>query len=696
MKTTILCVDDEKMVLMSIKQQLKRYLDEGCYIETADSGEDALEIVKELLDRNIELPVVVADHIMPGMKGDELLKQIHALSPDTLKILLTGQADVDAVGRSVNDAALYRYLSKPWDRAKLGKLVKEAVRCYFDRKKHSADYEHYHKLYHERPSMYFTVDDKGILLSVNQFGAEQFGYICSELEGMPLENLLRESDKQVMREHLQTCLQNPAEEHSWEIRKLCRDGSHLWVRESARAVYKIGGKPTVFIASVDISETQTLVRHLSYQASHDILTGLINRYEFEKRLKRILNTVRAKQTQNALCYLDMDQFKTINDSCGKQAGDELLQQVSGILAEQVRRRDTLARLDGDEFGILMEHCPMEQAMRVVKSIRDAVENHPFLWRNKRLNISVSIGVISITEEFENATEVLGCANAACYAAKDAGRNRIHIYDEEDAELLLCMGKKGAGLSRSLEEDRLRLYFQTIIPAHGPQSVHYELLTRMENGARPPVPASAFLPALKRYNLFAKLDAWVISTALVWLAEHPRHLQRLFVCAINLSSHSLGDREFVKFILRQFDETKVPPDKICFEVTEAAAISNLAGASWFIQALRERGCRLALDDFGTGMFSFSYLANFPVDYLKIDGSFVKNVAADPVSFSIVKSINEIGHAMGKKTVAEFVENATILDKLREIGVDYAQGYHIHQPHPIENLDCQAQTLGTGYA
>jgi len=473
-----------------------------------------------------------------------------------------------------------------------------------------------------------------------------------------------------------------------------------WVCPNGQArVLRISGKPLFdsldafqgYRGAVrDVTEAHHMAQQLAHQATHDALTGLINRRAFEHRLQRVLDTAQAEQAEHALCYLDLDQFKIINDTCGHVAGDELLRQLGGLLQQKVRRRDTLARLGGDEFGVLMEHCSLKHALRVANALRVAVEEYRFAWEGKSFNVGVSMGLVPITETSESIAGVLGAADAACYTAKDEGRNRIHVYREDDAELAKRHGEMRwvARIQRALEEDRFQLSFQPIVPVTGAdqKGAHYELLLRLKDEEGRIVLPAAFLPAAERYNLATKVDRWVIRSAFEWLAFHPEHVERLYLCEINISGWSLGDGEFLKWVTEQFLEAAIPPGKVCFEVTETAAIANLTSAKHFMQTLKAVGCRFALDDFGSGLSSFAYLKTLPVDFLKIDGLFVKDIADDPTDLAMVKSINEIGHTMGKQTIAEFVESEAILEKLRppNIGIDYAQGYHIGRPKPIDEL------------
>jgi diguanylate cyclase (GGDEF)-like protein/PAS domain S-box-containing protein len=546
----------------------------------------------------------------------------------------------------------------------------------------------FHALYDDNPVMFFTVNVKGTVLSVNEFGAQQLGYRVKDMVGRPLTAFQPLDDLRSENEQLAVCFRDPDTVHHWESRKLRQDGTLRWVRKTVRVTEEADGIPTALIVCEDITEARQLSEQLSFQASHDALTGLVNRREFEQRLGRVLATARIQKTQHALCYLDLDQFKVINDTCGHVAGDQLLRQLGGLLQAHVRKRDTLARLGGDEFGVLMEHCSLQQAKRVANVLRAAIEQYRYAWENKSFGIGVSIGLVPINETSESIAGVLRAADSACFAAKDGGRNRVYIYQENDMALAKRHGEMQwvARINRALEEDRLKLNYQPIVPVSNgkPKGLHYELLIRMQDESGEMVPPGAFLPAAERYNLITKLDRWVVGAALRWFTQNPQHLECLHLCNINLSGQSIGEKEFLDFLIPQFEQAAVPAQKLCFEITETAAIANLISAANFIRALKAQGCRFALDDFGSGLSSFAYLKALPVDFIKIDGVFVKDIVDDPVDFTMVKAIQEIARVMGKQTIAEFVENQAILKKLRTIGVDYVQGYGIGRPQPVERL------------
>ncbi len=472
-----------------------------------------------------------------------------------------------------------------------------------------------------------------------------------------------------------------------ELQDRKKDGSLYWNRISIIGVRDDKGVITHVVANQeDVTHEYELTEQLSYQATHDALTGLVNRREFERRVERSVSTVRLGHSEHAMCYMDLDQFKVVNDTCGHAAGDEMLRQLSNTLQRVVRKRDTLARLGGDEFGVLIEDCSSEHALRVASNLQKVIQDYQFVWQDQIFKVSVSIGLVPIDGTFPSVTELLKHADAACYMAKDLGRNRIHVYDGEDVSLARRHGEMQwvTRIHKALEENRFSLFAQTIVPLDSRQNKHYELLLRMKDEDDQLIPPGAFLPAAERYNLIDRLDKWVIKRAFTVLAEHPVFLEQIHFVSINLSGQSLTTPDFLSFIIEELKNTGIEPDKICFEITETTAITNLSTASRFIARLKELGCQFALDDFGSGLSSFAYLKNLSVDYLKIDGMFVKDIIDDPIDRAMVKSINEIGHVMGMQTIAEFVENDEIKGLLREIGVDYGQGYGISKPSSFDDL------------
>jgi diguanylate cyclase (GGDEF)-like protein/PAS domain S-box-containing protein len=500
-----------------------------------------------------------------------------------------------------------------------------------------------------------------------------------EILGRSLPELF---DSARTREELLYLLKSEKQLLGHEVMLKKKDGSDICLSLSSRTI-SLQGDEVIYSALLDVTEAYELAQQLSYQASYDPLTGLVNRREFQSHLHRTIVTARQRRTENALCFLDLDQFKVVNDTCGHIAGDELLRQLAQILKSNIRKQDVLARLGGDEFAILLENCSLQQAERVANSIRLAVQDFRFHWEDNTFSVGVSIGLVPVDWTSETTTDLLRRADTACYTAKDKGRNRIHIYHPNDEELTKRHGEMKwiSRINEALTRNHLQLWAQPIISL-GDDTIgkgdHFELLVRMQDADGNVITPDAFLPTAERYSIAARIDRWVITTILNWYSQNPDKFAALALCSINLSGQSLSDEEILRYVVNSFENIGIDPRKFCFEITETAAIANLTNATHFIKTLKERGVRFSLDDFGSGLSSFAYLKNLPVDYLKIDGQFVKDVLVDPIDLAMVKSINDIGHVMGKKTIAEFVETRAILDIMEDIGIDYAQGYGIAKP------------------
>jgi diguanylate cyclase (GGDEF)-like protein/PAS domain S-box-containing protein len=438
----------------------------------------------------------------------------------------------------------------------------------------------------------------------------------------------------------------------------------------------------------DVSELRSLAK-MTYQATHDALTDLINRREFEKRVHYAFESAREKDIRHALCYLDLDNFKVVNDTCGHTAGDELLKQLTSMLHSSLREGDTLARLGGDEFGILFSGCSIKSAVRLAEKIREQIDQFRFAWEGNSFRVGASIGLAPVTSDSGSMSEILSAADSACYVAKENGRNRVHVYELNDSELVEQQGQMRwvHRLQESLENNRFCLYFQPIVPIDEQkipkEKLHGEILLRVREENGDLIGPGSFIPAAERYSLMPAIDRWVIENTLNTLAIEIDHvIENVSACSINLSGQSLSDERLMKFLIDLIEDTNVPPEILCFEITETAVISNLTNATSMIAKLREMGCHFALDDFGVGLSSFGYLKNLAVDYLKLDGCFIKNMTRDAIDLAMVQSINHIGQTMNIKTIAEFVENEDILLALRKLNVDYAQGYHIGKPEPLE--------------
>jgi diguanylate cyclase (GGDEF)-like protein/PAS domain S-box-containing protein len=468
-----------------------------------------------------------------------------------------------------------------------------------------------------------------------------------------------------------------------------RDGTRLVVLENSRAVCDTDGKVLFYEGTLtDITAAHALSEQLTHEASHDPLTGLKNRREFESRLQHALELSHATGATHAVCFMDLDRFKVVNDTCGHVAGDELLRQLGQLLPAKVRQADVVARLGGDEFAILLANCGPNDALQVANNVLRAVSGFQFVWGPHTFSLGASIGVVVITSNFRRMAQVMSAADTACYAAKDGGRNRVVVYTE-DAESALRQraDTDWAGRARrALVENRLFLEAQPIRPLglHSQEPPHYELLVRMRDDSGRAVPPGAFLPTVERYNLSTRYDRWVIGAALKWMQDHRSALDRVSRFFINLSKDSVVDPGTAAYIRQSIADMGVDPRRLGFEVPERIAIANLMQSNQLFGELRRLGCSVSLDDFGSGVSSFAYLKALGADFLKIDGLFVGNISQDQVDYAMVRSITEIGHVMGKKVIAESVESTAVLEKLGEIGVDYAQGFCVGEPRPIDEI------------
>ncbi len=476
------------------------------------------------------------------------------------------------------------------------------------------------------------------------------------------------------------------------VRLVGRHGRECPIRYSHSPIRSRDGETLgMIVVFHDVSQIRTMAQQLLWQASHDALTGLVNRREFERRLGDLIETARAQQREHALLLMDLDNFKTVNDTCGHAAGDELLRQLTFVMLARMRGSDTLARLGGDEFGALLESCPPEQALRIAHALRESVREFRFVWEDKTFSVGVSIGLVPITAETGSASRVLSLADACCYEAKKKGRDRVQVYrppegevSGTDSELQMV-----SQISQAFELGRFRLYRQPIVQLGpgAPQHPNYEVLVRMIDRAGNLIPATGFMPAAERYNLLTSIERWVVSSLIEYLHNQwnagaiSREPSQRGWYSVNLSGTSINDKSLPDFLRNLLTRYRLPPGLLCFEITETTAISNLNTAAELMRELKGMGCSFALDDFGTGFSSFAYLKYLPVDVLKIAGTFVVDIATDAVDYAIVDAINRISHILGIQTVAESVEDAGTLAKLTALGVNYAQGYFLAPPEAI---------------
>jgi len=545
-----------------------------------------------------------------------------------------------------------------------------------------------------------TTEADGTVEYLNPEAEQLTGWSLKQAHGKPLSevfNIVDEISLEPLPNPLRECLEDgTVVTLSGQTLLLGRSGKQCAIEDSAAPIRDRDGRIIgAVVVFHDVSQARKMATQLSWQATHDALTGLANRREFERVLAEALATAKAKDVQHALLYMDLDQFKVVNDTCGHVAGDELLKQLTSVIQQDMRDADTLSRLGGDEFGVLLEYCPLEQAQRVAENLCQTVKAFRFVWDVKTFEIGVSIGLVPITAESQDTSSLLAAADMACYAAKDMGRDQVQVFHESDISMAQRHGEMQwvNRIRRALEENRFRLYRQAIVPAQKTrQHIDYcEVLLRLVDEAGKVILPGAFLPAAERYGLMPAIDRWVVGTLFATCGDKLKK-QWETVCqsadydcihTVNLSGMTLSDHAFLDFVRDQLQQWNVPPAMICFEITETAAIANLPHAMHFIRELKALGCRFALDDFGSGVSSFAYLKNLPVDFLKIDGGFVRDMVTDPIDSAMVEAINNIGHVMGIRTIAEFVENPAILEKLERMGVDFAQGFDIEEPAPLAN-------------
>ncbi len=565
MSHKILVVDDEAAILQGFKRNLHRQFE----IDTAESAQEAFGLIR----KNGPYAVVVSDMRMPGMDGLQLLTLLKDSLPDTVRIMLTGDADQKTAVNAVNSGQVYRFINKPCSSETLADVLNEGL------------------------EQYETVQENHRRLSTSENHARQ------------------------------------------------------------------------------------LTEELNLHYQRDFLTGLLNRQAIKTRMDTELQKM-APNDHHVLCIIDIDHFHLINNHFGLVAGDECLRQISQIITSTQRSTDLAGRMSGNRFSLLLRHRSAAEGKDIAEEILTRFRAYRFCWEDNCIDVNISIGLAPFGDEVTDFSQLLNLAETACYVAKDDGGNRLHIATPNDHELTRRLDEPQwvSRISQALENDHFVLFYQPIVPlfaAEG-QGEHFEVLLRLRDEKNHLIAPDGFLPAAENYLLAPKVDCWVIHKLVEWFSEHPERIETLAMCSINLSGQSLGSRELLDTILNAFEQTGLPTQKFCFEITETAAISKLSAATGFIETLRAKGFHFSLDDFGSGLSSFAYLKNFPVDYLKIDGQFVRNIDKDPIDLAMVRSINEIGKIMGKKTIAEYVENDEIRVILKSLNVDYAQGYAISKP------------------
>jgi diguanylate cyclase (GGDEF)-like protein/PAS domain S-box-containing protein len=535
-----------------------------------------------------------------------------------------------------------------------------------------------------------TTDAQGCIRSLNRVAEQLTGWAEGDAAGKDIDALMHLVDDisgAVVENPVHRCLhQHSAIGVSSHTQLMTRDGRTVSIEDAAAPIWsredRLFGVVAVFR---DVSHERQLAHQVRWQAGHDALTGLINRREFEAEVARALAGAKEEGQRHAMLYLDLDQFKIVNDSCGHAAGDVLLQMLSRMLQDHMRDSDILARLGGDELGMLLTHCPLPRALALAENIRQAVRDFRFVWGDRTFQLGVSVGLVEIDRYSKSMTELLVAADQVCYVAKETGRNRIHVYRESDVLLARRRGevKWVTRLNDALAHDRFRLFAQPIVGLNGTEGRHEEVLIRIVDVDNKLILPGAFIPAAERYDLMATLDRWVIAHVCLHMAQEAvrKPAAAPIVYSINLSGVSLNDEGMFDHIVDQFGRHGIDPCRICFEITETAIIANLPKAQDFIAQVRALGCQFSLDDFGSGLSSFAYLRALQVDFLKIDGVFVRGIADNPINRAMVNAINDVGHVMGIRTVAEYVEDRPTLDVVRALGIDFAQGYAVGRLHRL---------------
>lgn len=687
----ILIADDEEVFLESTRDLLGR---EGY---TCTCVRDVAAATARLRAERFDL--LITDLRMPDADGLRLVGEAHTLRSGLPVILVTAYPTLESAVASVR-LPVVDYLIKPFRLEDLLDAVERAIgrgseamaRAWLGRRLRISE-TRFEELFEASPDGIVTTDEAGVIREVNAACERLFGYARAELIGRPIEVLLPECLRAAHGEARRRFVSRPHYRpmgSGLAIRGRRKDGNEFRCHVALALLPTESGLQVSAIVR-DISEHERVESALresearfTHLATHDALTELINRSEFEARLQRLVARMpRAGSTHAVLC-LDLDQFKVINETCGHSAGDALLRELARLLRACVRDCDTVARLGGDEFGVLLEDCDLERALERAEAMRRAVVAHRFSWGGRRFHLGLSAGLVPLTGELTSVSDILRIGDSACFLAKEQGGNRVHVYRAGDAGIVRWEHHLAwvARLQEALDEDAFVLHAQPIVALdpRAPAIGHEVLLRLRERGGSMVTPA-AFLSAAERFRLAPQLDRWVLQRVIAWFADVANAVGTGGALALNLSGQSLDDPELERLLGEALADGRLPGRRLCFEITETGAIANLDRALAFIAFARGHGCRFALDDFGTGLSSFGYLRDLPVDIVKIDGSFVRDVDADPMHLAMVRSINEVAHVMGKRTVAEHVENGAVLAELERIGVDYVQGYHIGRPRAL---------------
>ncbi len=708
---TILIVDDNSTNLKVLSQALTAA---HLQVAVATDGETAIEQIKYS-----QPALILLDVMMTGIDGFETCERLKAdpLTKDIPIIFMTALNDVECKIKGLSLGAV-DYITKPFQQTEVLARVKVHLQLQHfaktlkqqnqqlqlevsQRELAETALRDVNEVLRQQRDLaritldsigdgVITTDAKGQIQSLNPIAEQLTGWQEEEVKGQPITQVFQvveENSLTPLENLVETVLRTRQSVSSWGEDRLlvARDGRHFAIEESASPIQaddaQIAGVVLVFR---DVSQSRQMAKELAWQASYDMLTQLVNRREFERRLAEAITGAQTGGQNHCLCFIDLDRFKIVNDICGHSAGDELLRQIGQLLSSNVHSTDTVARLGGDEFAILFYNRSLDYVRETTNLLYRIFEGFRFIHQENLFNIGFSLGLVEITSTTTNVTDALSAADAACYAAKKRGGSRFHVYRKGDQEITKQQQDVHwiVELNKALETHQFCLNYQPIVSLQDEHCCYewYEVLLRLIDDQGSVVFPSAFIPAAERYGLMPKIDRWVVQTL---FSSQQQYLQKMWQQAqresgsclymVNLSGASLNDDQFADFLETQFHHYQIPPQVIGFEITETVAIANFSKTTQLIHRLKTLGCHFALDDFGSGMSSFNYLKNLPVDYLKIDGSLVKESVNDPVARTIVESINRIGHIVGIQTIAEFIENETIRDTMAAIGIDYGQGY-----------------------
>lgn len=685
----ILLVDDDEDDYVITRDLLAEIQGVRYELEWVSTYHSALESITQK-----KYDVCLFDYCLGEGNGLELLREAIGRGYRVPIILLTGQGDHE-IDLEALKAGAADYLLKGDLRSS---LLEHAIRYALERKKMDDE------LFHEKEraivtlesigDSVITTDLHGIITQLNPVAQRITGWSNEEAEGFPfgdMISLISEVTQQPISDPVaQVLSQNGIVNFSSQTVLINRIQQEYAIEGTASPIRNRENKIIgIVIVLHDVTCTRELSKKIAYQASHDPLTDLHNRVIFEEYLRQLLDDAKEQHHEHVLFYLDLDRFKIVNDTCGHFAGDQLLKQAASTMKQKIRQMDIIARLGGDEFGIILTNYPFSQAYEMGEKIRQAIHDIHFLWDDKIFSIEVSIGAVSINSECKNVEYLLGLADQSCYMAKEKGGNRIHFFLDDDSEFSERWGEMQwiSVINQAFAENGFCLYVQPIIAIDSRnKKEHNELLIRLRDNNKRIILPSLFLPAAQRYNMMTAIDRWVIEYYLDFYEKNYQGIpvENIPVFNMNLSGSSLNDDHFVKFIKEILITYRIPPNVICFEITESIAINNYNKAIQFINEIKSMGCLFALDDFGIGLSSFNYLKQLPIDYIKIDGALIQNLLDNPLDCTIVESINQIGHMLGIRTIAEVVENEAVFEVIKKIGIDYCQGFWFGKPQPIECL------------